>query len=99
VSNVEGRKDEVLEIESALGTFTVRCEHKHQIGEPIRLLARPLPAESGPEPNLLSGVVADVIFQPDRFKVALDNGLYVYLSQAPKVGERIEVPVKVECLA
>ena len=47
----------------------------------------------------ISGVVSDVIFQQDRFKVTLDNGLYVYLQEAPKVGQKIEVQVKVECLA
>ena len=49
--------------------------------------------------NVLSGVVSDVIFQQERFKVIFDNELYVYLSEAPKVGEKISVRVKVECLA
>ena len=49
--------------------------------------------------TLLQGVVSDVIFQQERFKVVFDNGLYVYLSEAPKVGEKISVQVKVECLA
>jgi ABC-type Fe3+/spermidine/putrescine transport system ATPase subunit len=48
--------------------------------------------------NTVGGIVTDVIFQQDRFKVTLDNGLYVYLPEAPKVGERIEARVKVECL-
>ena len=83
-------------MESGVGVFTVGCEHKHQKGETVHLLARPLPA--GEERNILQGVVSDVIFQQDRFKVTLENGLYVYLPNAPKVGERIEVQVKVECL-
>jgi hypothetical protein len=29
----------------------------------------------------------------------LENGLYVYLARAPGVGEKLEVRVKVECLA
>ncbi|MCI0554498.1 MAG: hypothetical protein L0287_26415, partial [Anaerolineae bacterium] len=49
--------------------------------------------------NTVQGIVTDVIFQQERFKVTLDNGLYFYLSEAPKVGEKISVTVKVECLA
>jgi ABC-type Fe3+/spermidine/putrescine transport system ATPase subunit len=90
-------KGKKWEVESSFGLFTVRCEHKHQSGDRIHLLARPLPA--GNESNILRGIVRDVIFQQDRFKVTLDNGLYVYLANAPQAGEKIEVPIKVECLA
>lgn len=83
-------------VESGFGVFVVGCRHEHSKGEKVHLLARPLPAES--EANVLQGVVADVIFQQDRFKVTFDNGLYVYLKDAPKVGERLEVRVRVECL-
>jgi ABC-type Fe3+/spermidine/putrescine transport system ATPase subunit len=93
----EKKGDGEWEVESSFGVFTVRCEHEHQIGKNIHLLARPLSADE--EPNLIQGVVADVIFQQDRFKVTLDNGLFVYSPNAPKLGERIEVRVKVECLA
>ena len=48
---------------------------------------------------MIGGIVADAIFQQDRFKVTLENGLYVYLANAPRVGEKLEVRVKVECLA
>ena len=79
------------------GAFTVKCGHKHTRGEKVHLLARPL--EVRDEANVLSGVVSDVIFQQDRFKVTLDNGCHVYLKIAPKVGRRIAVRVKIECLA
>ena len=79
------------------GIFTVKCTHKHLKGDKVHLLARPLPAEK--EPNVIHGVVTDVIFQQDRFKITLDNGLNVYLQEAPKVGEQVSVRVKVECLA
>jgi ABC-type Fe3+/spermidine/putrescine transport system ATPase subunit len=49
--------------------------------------------------NAIHGTVADVIFQQDRFKVTLENGLYLYLQTAPQVGEKISARVKVECLA
>jgi spermidine/putrescine transport system ATP-binding protein len=84
-------------IQTGHGPFTVKCTHKHSKREKVHLLARPLPAES--EPNVIQGVVSDVIFQQDRFKVTLDNGFYVYLEEAPKVGQKISVRVKVECLA
>ena len=82
--------------ESKYGVFTVQCEHKHSQGDRVHLLARP--QVNSNETNAIRGSVSDVIFQHDRFKVSLDNGLYVYLPSAPKVGEKIEVPVKVECL-
>lgn len=79
------------------GIFTVPCTHKHSKGDKVHLLARPLAA--GGEANFISGLVVDVIFQQDRFKVTFDNGLYVYLDEAPKNGQKISAPVKVECLA
>lgn len=90
-------KSEKGKVETRLGVFMVHCDHKYSQGENVRLLARPLPAET--EPNVIRGTVTDVVFQQDRFKVTLDNGLYVYLPKAVKVGEKIEVRVKVECLA
>jgi ABC-type Fe3+/spermidine/putrescine transport system ATPase subunit len=82
--------------ETRYGVFAVQCEHKHGRGDRVQLLARP--RVDPKETNVIRGTVSDVIFQQDRFKVSLDNGLYVYLPSAPKVGEKIEVPVKVECL-
>jgi len=96
---IEGTYVSKSKVETRFGILTVDCKQGHQKGESVHLLARPLPAEAEREVNTFSGVVTDVIFQQDRFKVTLDNGLYVYLSQTPKVGERIEVWVKVECLA
>ena len=97
---VRGNKKEgEWKVESSFGVFTVRCEHEHQDGEKAHLLARPLPVDVEHESNVVSGVVTDAIFQQDRFKVTLQNGLYVYLTSAPRAGERIEVRVKVECLA
>jgi spermidine/putrescine transport system ATP-binding protein len=97
VSEVEGRSEGKWEVESQFGVLIVRCAHEHQKGDHVHLLARPLPAEK--ERNTIGGVVTDVLFQQDRFKVTLENGLYVYLPQAPNVGERIEARVRVECLA
>jgi len=97
------------EFQTEHGAFTVKCTHTHSRGDKVHLLVRPLPNESirveRSEPigehsrNAIHGIVTDVIFQQDRFKVTLENGLYVYLPEAPKKGQRISVPVKVECLA
>jgi spermidine/putrescine transport system ATP-binding protein len=105
LSSAEGRKEDGWEVESSPGIFVVGCGHKHRKGDSVHLLARPLPDEktraerSRNAVNTFRGAVTDVIFQQDRFKVTLDNGLYVYLPEAPKPGERIEVRVRVECLA
>jgi len=105
------RKEGEWEVESSIGVTVVRCGHKHQRGDNVHLLARPYvnnfraersePRGEGSRSvvNVISGIVSDVIFQQDRFKVTLENGLYVYLQQAPNVGEKIDVQVKVECLA
>jgi len=99
---VDGRikgkmKEERWKVESGLGVVTVDCGHKHSKGDNVHLLVRPLPA--GNESNTIQGVVRDIVFQQDRFRVTLDNGLYIYLPGTPKMGEKIEVRVKVECLA
>jgi ABC-type Fe3+/spermidine/putrescine transport system ATPase subunit len=72
---------------------------QHPLRSPLRTNA-----ESGKElrrntDNKITGIVADVLFQQDRYKVTFDNGLYVYLNKAPKIGRQISVRVKVECLA
>jgi len=84
------------QVETRFGKLTVHCEHKPQMGDHIHLLARPLSAES--ERNIVHGTVTDVIFQQERFKVTLDNGLYAYLPKAPNMGQKIQVRIKVECL-
>jgi ABC-type Fe3+/spermidine/putrescine transport system ATPase subunit len=97
LSHAEGMKEGKWKVESGFGVFEVRCAHEHSVGEKVYLLARPLPAES--EPNVIQGIVSDIIFQQDRYKVTFENGLYVYLDEAPKVGETISVRVRVECPA
>lgn len=84
-------------VESDYGVLYVGCGHKHQEGEKVHLLARPLKVQD--EANVVSGIVTDVIFQQDRYKVTFENGLFVYLDEPPKIGEKLAVRVKVECLA
>jgi ABC-type Fe3+/spermidine/putrescine transport system ATPase subunit len=94
---LEGETVAQNKFQTAYGVFIVECTHKHSKGDKVHLLARPLSAEK--DANVVNGVVTDVIFQHDRFKVILDNGIYLYLEEAPKVGQKISAQVKVECLA
>jgi spermidine/putrescine transport system ATP-binding protein len=84
-------------VETSYGVFRLPCEHPHKEGQAIQLLARPLPAEQ--EADVVGGRVIDVIFQQDRFKVTLENGFYIYVQTAPKVGDEIAVSVRIECLS
>lgn len=93
---IEGKRISKSSVETILGTFTVDCEHQHQNGDKVHILVRPLEVQN--EANVIGGVVTDVNFQQQRFKVTLDKGLYFYLNQSPKIGEKITVKVKVECL-
>ena len=93
---IEGKESGKWKVESGVGEFVVECKHKHSKGEKVSLLARPFEVRS--EANVLTGIVADVVFQQDKYKVTLDNGLYVYMQDAPKVGKKVSVRVKVECL-
>ena len=88
-------KNKVL---TEFGDFTIQCAQEHRKGDIVHLLVRPLSVGRDAEANMLHGVVTDVIFQREEFRVKLDNGLYVYLDEAPNVGQKISAPVKVECL-
>ena len=90
-----------LPVETAGGAFEVECEHPYKNGEEVSLLIRPSDVQIAAEGDLC-GVVADVIFHQDRFKVTLANGLYFYLPEAPKVGENIRLAIPasaVQCLS
>ena len=94
---IDGEVVTMNKIQTRHGTFTVECEHKHSKGDKVHLLARPLPVKS--EANVISGIVEDVIFQQDRYRITLDNGLSVYLDERQDIGVKVSVKVKVECLA
>jgi hypothetical protein len=86
-----------LQMKTQYGLFAVECSHKHAKGDKVKLLFRASDRLADSQ-SAISGIVRDVIFQQDRFKVIFDNGLYVYLDQEPKLGEKISVKVKLECL-
>ncbi len=88
---VDGR----AHVETSYGSLHAKCVHRHQVGDRVKLLARPSRGGTG---STVRGRVADVVFQQDRFKVTLDGGLFVYLDAAPKIGQKVSGKVQVECL-
>jgi len=97
-------------VETPVGNFSLACGHDHHTGDNVSLLVRPIGVQKAAggrsagagEPNLLSDVVADVVFHQERFKVTLTNHLYFYLPEAPKIGEAITLqlsPDGLQCLS
>jgi len=82
-------------VETPYGVLTVKCLHEHKRGQRIKLLLRPADSNAG---VAISGRAADVVFQQGRFKVTLDNGLFVYMNTAPKKSQQLSVKVQIECL-
>ena len=93
---IEGKIVNGNKVGTRVGIFSIMCNHQHQAGEKVHLLVRPLEASN--EANQIRGHVVDVIFQQDRFKVTLDDDLYFYLKDEPKIGQMLEIKVKLECL-
>jgi ABC-type Fe3+/spermidine/putrescine transport system ATPase subunit len=99
---VEGRVNRDI-VETPFGRFRPVCGHKHTTGELVTLLLRPEGAEMNnmTAMNSLTGIVADVVFHQEDFKVTLEDGLYFYLSEALRIGARIHLRMKrsaVQCL-
>ena len=69
-----------------------RDVHVHSVGDQINLLVsrRGVQQSAG---GKVSGVVVDVVFRQDGFKVTLDNGLDFYLPKAPLLGEKIYLSI------
>ncbi|HUI88453.1 MAG TPA: ABC transporter ATP-binding protein [Anaerolineales bacterium] len=94
---IEGRVvDGKWRVETRFGVFTVKCAHRHQVGENLHLLIRPLAARAGM--NQIRARVMDVVFQQDHFKITFDGGLYFYVKDEPKIGQKFGIKVKLECL-
>ena len=95
--NEEGR----VVVETRFGRLEAVCAWKAEVGETVSLLIRPQAVTASGSGNMVSGRVADVTFQQDRFKVTLDNGLVFHLAEAPQMGEeiRLEIPPSaIQCL-
>jgi spermidine/putrescine transport system ATP-binding protein len=100
VEGIIGRKDGKMRVATKTGDFEVDCSHLHHDGDQVELLVRPQGAARAT--GQCSGLVTDVLFQRDHFKVSLANGLYFYLQEAPTVGEEIHLSIPasaVQCLS
>lgn len=75
--------------------------HAHSPGERVDLLISRRGVLLGRE-GQVSGVVVDVIFRQEGFKVTLENGLNFYLPNAPRLGEKINLIIPasgIKCLS
>ena len=82
-------------VRTEYGTFRIPCAHDHQAGESVTLLARAALDGAG---TMIRGKVVEVTFQQGRYRVLLDNGLFVYTDRTPRIGDVMEPRVEVECL-
>jgi ABC-type Fe3+/spermidine/putrescine transport system ATPase subunit len=84
-----------------LSPFTLFGGHDHSVGEKIYLLLSRRGVTCSTEGSI-NGIVVDVIFRQDGYKVTLTNGLDFYLPDAPRVGEHISLSISkegIKCLA
>jgi spermidine/putrescine transport system ATP-binding protein len=101
IEGVIKSNDGKLQVETSAGLFEVACGHPHKVGEKVDILVRPQGVQITVE-GTLHGVVADAVFNQDRFKVTLESGLFFYLPEAPRIGEGIHLkvsPEAVQCLS
>ncbi|MFH2102819.1 MAG: ABC transporter ATP-binding protein [Chloroflexota bacterium] len=90
-------------IQTKAGLLEVDCPHQHKSGSGVTLLLRPQHVQMA-EPNAehcIQGIVTDVAFSRDGFKVTLDSGVVVTLPKAPGMGEEVTLsyrPSDIGCL-
>ncbi len=85
-------------VDSPVGILEITCGHLHHLGDEITLLLRPR-AEVVDSGEMLSGVVTDVVFREQAFRVELAGGLYFYVSVPCKIGQVVKLKIlQVECL-
>ncbi len=76
-----------------LGEFPLACPHRHGEGERVAAILRPSAVEEHPRGEIRARVT-DVLFQREHFRVSLENGLYVFLPRAPRIGETVALRLK-----
>ena len=89
-------------IETRVGRLQMDCIHDHKEGELIPVLIRPHGALAGDGKNSIRSVVVDIIYHQDDFRITLDNGLFFYLVEAPRIGQTIDLRLQasaLQCLA
>lgn len=87
-------------VDTQAGIFEIVSDPKNIQGDKVQLLIRPEGSRRTTRGNI-KGRVADILFRQDRYKVTLTNGLFFFLSEAPEIGEEIELaisPEAIQCL-
>lgn len=86
----EGKR---LKAETDFGTFDLKCGSKHAKAELVNLLMKQT-SVAGAEIKLK---VEDLLFMKDQFQVK-SRGAVFLVKEKPKLGQTIQLRVKVECL-
>ncbi|HBG74019.1 MAG: hypothetical protein A2X25_08525 [Chloroflexi bacterium GWB2_49_20] len=90
------------QVQTSFGSFRpLICQHSHHPGETVSLLIRPEIDPTSASDNHLEGIVQDVHFYKDGYRVTIQEDLYFFLSYAPVVGERLRLNLPdhaVQCL-
>lgn len=84
-----------FKVATSAGEFEFKCSHAHSLGEKVNLLVSRSGIQVGKN-GRLSGVVEDVIFRKDGYKVTLESGMDFYLRDAPRIGEKIYLTIPTE---
>jgi spermidine/putrescine transport system ATP-binding protein len=90
-----------FQVETSAGVFELNCSHAHSAGEKVNLLVSRRGVQQAAH-GRVNGVVVDVIFRQNGFKVTLENGLDFYLPNAPRMGENIYLTIPatgIKCLS
>ncbi len=90
-----------FQVETSAGVFEMKCSHAHSAGGKVNLLVSRREVRLAAD-GRVGGVVTDVVFRQDGFKVTLENGLDFYLPNAPRMGEKIYLAIPaagVKCLS
>jgi spermidine/putrescine transport system ATP-binding protein len=77
------------------GAFALRCRHRHRVGDSVSLLARPVRVRAGAR---FEGVVRDVVFLRERYRITLANGLFYEAPRSPAIGSSVNFRLRLECL-
>jgi len=96
---VEGKWLGSGRVETRLEVLEVDCEMEAGTGAPVAVLIRPERVRLTDDGNGLKGRVADVIFQKNGFRIALESGLYFYSATPLEVGDAVSFVVEAECLS
>jgi len=91
-------------VKTDYGLFLLNCNHAHKVGEHISLLIQQPPSpmgegRGGEVRDEIQLTATDVLFKRDGFEVKAGTGLTFHLKEKPEIGQIINIPVQVKCLA